>query len=210
MRVVIVGAGGHGQVMADALLRATSPAVDVAGFVDDRADAGSTIMGLPVLGAVAALASFPHDAIVVAVGDNARRRELCDRFDRAGERLVSVVHPSAIVGIDVVLEDGVMICAGAVVNTGSRLGKGAIINTAASVDHHSVIETCAHIAPGVHMGGEVHVGEGALVGVGAAVLPRRRIGHRATVGAGAVVTRDVADDERVVGNPARAIRRKPS
>ena len=38
---------------------------------------------------------------------------------------------------------------------------------------------------------------------GAVVLPGVRIGRRATVGAGAVVTKDVGDFEVVVGNPAR-------
>lgn len=99
-----------------------------------------------------------------------------------------------------------MICAGVVVNTGSVIGADVILNTGCTVDHHNRIGDHAHIAPGVHMGGEVEVGEGALVGIGATVMPRKRIGAWSVVGAGTLVTRDVPDGVVVVGAPARVVR----
>jgi acetyltransferase-like isoleucine patch superfamily enzyme len=54
------------------------------------------------------------------------------------------------------------------------------------------------------MGGDVRIGEGALIGIGAVVLPRVSIGAWSTVGAGAVVTKDVPAGTTVVGVPARA------
>ena len=50
------------------------------------------------------------------------------------------------------------------------------------------------------------VGDDAWIGTRAIILPGRRIGARAIVGAGAVVTRDVPDDAIVGGNPARVLR----
>lgn len=47
------------------------------------------------------------------------------------------------------------------------------------------------------------VEEGAAIGAGATILPGIRIGANATVGAGAVVTKDVPAGVTVVGNPAR-------
>jgi len=208
MNVIVVGAGGHGQVVADILLKgAASPwPLQPLGFVDDdRSLAGRQILGLPVLGSVEALETIAHDAIVVAVGSNARRHQLCSALTARGETLVAVIHPSAQIGNAVELAPGVMVSAGAVVNTGSRLGIGAIVNTGATVDHHTEIGACAHIAPGVHMGGEVRVGERTLVGIGAIVLPRTRIGSDAVVGGGAVVTTDVPDGVTVVGVPARVL-----
>jgi len=47
---------------------------------------------------------------------------------------------------------------------------------------------------------------GASIGAGAVILPGVRIGARSMVGAGAVVTKDVAPDSLVLGNPARHVR----
>jgi len=47
---------------------------------------------------------------------------------------------------------------------------------------------------------------GASIGSGATILGGVRIGEKALVGAGAVVTRDVAAGETVAGNPARPLR----
>ncbi|HEY4317553.1 MAG TPA: acyltransferase [Herbaspirillum sp.] len=51
---------------------------------------------------------------------------------------------------------------------------------------------------------------GASIGAGAVVLPGIRIGENSLVAAGAVVTRDVAANTCVVGNPARVMKREPS
>ena len=49
------------------------------------------------------------------------------------------------------------------------------------------------------------VKKGASLGAGAVILPGVTIGERAMIGAGAVVTRDVDDDAKVVGNPAHPL-----
>jgi maltose O-acetyltransferase len=53
------------------------------------------------------------------------------------------------------------------------------------------------------------VEDGAWIGQRAMILPGRRVGEGAIVGAGAVVTRDVPAFEIVGGNPARSIGRRP-
>lgn len=210
MRIVIVGAGGHGQVVADifrAAARAGAPE-HVVGYVDDRrALEGQLLSGARVLGPISSLPDIPHDAVVVAIGDNRTRERLSRALAVRGERLAMARHPSAIVSEDVSIGAGSMLCAGAIVNTGTSIGCGAILNTGCTVDHHTAVGDFVHIAPGVHMGGEVTVGARAFVGIGAVVLPGIAIGDGSIVGAGAVVTRDVAPGVTVVGCPARPIAR---
>lgn len=50
------------------------------------------------------------------------------------------------------------------------------------------------------------IGDDVLVGARAIILPGIKIGSRAVIGAGAVVSRDVPDGAVVVGNPARVVR----
>lgn len=205
-RIVIVGAGGHGQVVADILLAsaAAGNACRPIGYVDARPSAPDvTLCGLNVLGTIEDLPSIKHDAIVVAIGDNRRRQEIFDALLARGERPVSAVHPTAVIATGAVIEPGCMISAMAVVGTGSHIGANVILNTSATVDHHNTIGAHVHIAPGAHLGGEVTVETGALIGLGASIVPRCTVGAWAVIGAGAVVISDVPGGRTAKGMPAR-------
>jgi len=209
MRVVIVGAGGHGHVVADALIAAAKGGSEwqPVGYVDDNAAlVGRTLLGLPVLGLIASLAQLPHDGVVVAIGDNERRRSVFNLLDQRGERFVTARHPSAVVAASVDVGAGTMICAGVIVNPSTTIGSNVILNTGCTIDHHSRIADHVHVGPGVHAGGAVTVKTAALVGIGATIMPGRTIGAGSVVGAGALVQRDVADATVVVGVPARPVR----
>lgn len=210
MQVLVLGAGGHAQVVVDILLRIAENGgnVEPLGYLDDNpALAGQVLLGLPVLGTLSNLPDLAHDALVVAIGDNATRRALFERLRKQGEQFVVACHPAATVAPDVAIGPGTMICAGAVVNPGSTVGSNVILNTGCSVDHHNEVGSHVHLAPGVHTGGEVTIGEGVFVGIGATVIPGRTIGEWSTVGAGSLVTKDLAAGVTAVGVPARVVAR---
>lgn len=205
MKVLVIGAGGHGQVVAE-ILRASAHSdgvLEFIGFVDDRRRSRDE-----VLGPLSALRDIPHDAVVVAIGDNATRARITTRLGADGERFVTVRHGAAIVSPSVETGDGSMVCAGAIVSTAATIGRGVILNTACSVDHHCRVGDYVHVAPGARIGGEVTIGHRALIGISAIVLPRVTIGHDAVVGAGAVVTREVPPFTTVVGTPAAPLVRR--
>ena len=201
MRVIIVGVGGHAQVVADILWRMRDAGMDVVpvAYLDDDVTLhGQTFLDVPVVGAVDQLDQVEHEAVIVAIGNGRIRQQLFTTLQQQGERFVIARHPTAVIAPDVHIGPGTMICANVVVNTGAVIGQNVILNTACTIDHHNQIGDHAHIAPGVHLGGDVWVGEGALVGIGATVLPQRRLGDWSTVGGGAVVVKDVAAGETAV------------
>jgi acetyltransferase EpsM len=207
LNVLIIGGGGHAQVIAD-ILRVQADRGDnvcFIGYLDDRAESLRPMLGASVLGTVAQWSSTPHDRLIVAIGDNGTRKRLFDAISGSSGRFAIARHPAAVLAADVCVGPGSMVCAGAIINTQASIGSNCIINTAATVDHHSHIGDHVHVAPGVRLGGEVEIGEGALVGIGAIVLPGRKVGAWATVGAGAVVIVDVAPHTTVVGVPARPV-----
>ncbi len=204
-RILIVGAGGHAQVIADAVLSRARAGDDcqLAGFLDDNESLQEhAILGVTVLGKIQQAGHFDHDAVVVGIGHNATRARVFQQLKQSGERVISVIHPCAVVANDVVLGEGCVVFANAVINTGSIIGPDVIVNTGATIDHHARIGAHVHIAPGAHLGGTVTVQEGALLGIGSAVIPNRTIGAWSVVGAGAAVTRDVPAQVTVVGVPA--------
>lgn len=201
--VVIYGAGGHGNVVLDAL---ECSGRRVVGFVDDDAGrTGGEHCGYRILAWPGAAELGEDVEYVVAIGDGAKRRQVTERVLGLRRDLATAIHPSAIIGRDVEIAAGAMILAGAVINPGARVGRGSIINTCAVVDHDCTIGEFAHVAPGARLAGHVRVGEGALIGIGATVIPRVAIGSGAVVGAGAVVTADVAARATVAGVPARPV-----
>jgi len=208
-RILILGAGGHGQVLADVLMRMRDAGAQVAplGYLDDAAAMqNQTLLGLPILGRVADLAQIAHTAIVIAIGDNGIRRNLFDRLLQQGEHFAIARHPRAVIAPDVRIGSGTVICAGVIINPGAVIGANVILNTGCTVDHHNQIGDHAHIAPGVHLGGDVQIGAGTLVGIGATVMPQRQVGAWSIVGAGALLHADLPGHAVAVGVPARVIR----
>ncbi len=194
-RIAIIGAGGHGTIVADIL------GERAVGFVDDRAALhGTTVLGLPIF---ASLDEIEHDGVIVAIGNNSVRRRLTDRLVSAGESLATAIHPSASVARSARIAAGSMLCAGSIVLPRATLGHGVILNTKASVDHDSVIGDFVHLAPAATLGGNVRVGIDTLIGPGATIVSGVSIGSRTVIGAGAVVLRNVPDDVTAWGVPAR-------
>lgn len=207
-RVIIVGGGGHARVIADALLLSSerNARVQLLGYLDDNPTlATHKLLGLRRLGPIDALSTIDHDAVVIGIGDNRTRMRLFSELRHQGERPMTVVHPHAVVARDAKIGIGTVVFAGVVVNSGAVIGNNVILNTACSVDHDCRIASHGHICPGVHLGGTVRVGEGAFIGIGSSVIHNRSIGEWSTIGAGAVVIRDVPPHVVAVGVPARAL-----
>ena len=208
-RILIVGAGGHAQVIADAVLSCAraGEAMQLAGFLDDNSDlVGCEVLGSQVLGTLSQIGQFEHEAVVVGIGDNALRRRLFERLKQQGEQFITVIHPRATLAAQVQLGHGCVVFAGAVINTGAIMGDNVIVNTGVTVDHHARIGSHGHMAPGVHLGGAVTLGEGVFLGIGVNVIPQCTVGEWAVVGAGAAVIHDVPARVTVAGVPARPIK----
>jgi sugar O-acyltransferase (sialic acid O-acetyltransferase NeuD family) len=204
--LVIVGAGGHGRVVAEV---AAAAGRRVLGFVDAAITVGTPVNGLPVLAAEVdgLLADHPPAStqVFVAIGDNLRRSQVAAHATTLGYAAPILVHPQAVVSPTATLAHGTVVMAGVVINANASVGALCIVNTGATLDHDNELADGVQICPGVHAAGAVRFGRGAFVGTGASIVPGVRIGVDARVGAGAVVTRDVADRTTVVGNPARPV-----
>ncbi len=208
VRILILGGGGHAQVVADILLQMNAAGENVIpiGYLDDDSQIiGRSLLGLPVLGKISDLPSLDHDAVIIGIGNNHTRQAIYAALFAQGETFAIARHPRAIIAPSVSIGPGSVVCAGAIINPGSVIGTNVILNTGCTVDHHNQIGDHGHIAPGVHLGGDVQVGEGTLVGIGATVIPQHRIGSWSVVGAGSVVTKNIPDDSVAAGMPARMI-----
>ena len=196
----ILGAGGHGRVVADAA-RSQGGWSEILFF--DDSPRGDLVDGVRVAGGSAAYFEPGEAARIVAIGDNRRREVMTTRCIAEGLMLASVVHGRASVSPASIIGPGSFVAAMGVVGPGARLGLACIVNTSASVDHDCILGDAVHVSPGAHLGGNVVVGHRSWVGIGAAIRQGEVIGVDAMVAAGAVVVSAVADNTQVAGVPAR-------
>jgi len=169
-------------------------------FVDDRSS--GPVLGLPVLHPSELLKT---DAVVIAVADGRVRQQIANRL---ANRFASIKAPTVVIGADVKLGEGGVICDFSILTTSSRIGRHFQCNVHGFVAHDCVISDFVTFAPRVTCNGNVHIHEGAYIGANAVIkqgMPEKPlvIGVGAVVGMGAVVTKDVQPGSVVVGNPAR-------
>ncbi len=198
MKLVIIGAGGFGRETA---WTAETAGYEVLGFCDDDASASARCDERPFFGTIEEAAKKGLSAgtlFFVAVGTNVARRSLFERAIRCGLSPVSVLSPAACIAPGVTIGDGSYAGPGCVISVGVRIGRGVIVNTLASVGHDVTIGDFAQICPAAAISGGCSIGGNALVGTNATVIPLKRIGADATLGAGALALRDLGDGESIV------------
>lgn len=196
-RLIIIGAGGHGEVVAD---NAVKNGYTEIYFLDDRLT--GSCMGFDIVGKLCDIERFENQDtdFVAAIGDNKLRREISEAYN---VNWATLIHPSAQIGLGVTVGDGTVVMANAVINSATVIGKHCIINSGAVVEHDNIIEDYVHISPKAALGGAVHIGALSHIGIGSAVKNNTDICSGCTVGAGAAVVKNIENPGRYIGVPAR-------
>lgn len=198
-RLAIVGASGHGKVIADMAKKLGY--TDIV-FFDDN-ETLTECNGYAVVGTGRDVKMFSDREFVVAIGNAQIRKKIQQGLEDSGLHITTLIHPNAVIGENVALGAGTIVMAGAVVNPCVQVGRGCIINTCASVDHDCLIGDFVHVSVGAHVAGSVTIGDKTWIGAGATVSNNVAIVGECMVGAGAVVIKDIKDSGTYVGVPAR-------
>lgn len=139
-RLLIIGAGGHGQVVKE-----TAEAMnqfEKIDFLDDHSNL-----------AVGRFDEYDklqnkYTYAFIALGSNELRSKWHKNLESTKYIIPILVHPNAYVSPSVEIKKGTIILAKAVVNTNSRIGQGTIIGIGALIDHDVTIKQFCHINSG--------------------------------------------------------------
>lgn len=201
-KLVIIGAGGHGKVVADIAIKTGYK--DVC-FLDDAPI--KECMGLPVEGGVLDVDKYLIDCeFFIAIGNAKTRKKIYNVLKEKGAKVITLVHPNAVIGSQVKIGNGCVVMAGGIINACATLGDGVIVNTNSSIDHDCTVGDFCHLAVGVNIAGTVEIGESCFLGAGCTVKNNVNICNNCIIGAGAVVVKDIVESGTYVGVPCKLMR----
>lgn len=203
-KLIIIGAGGHGKVVADIALKLQK--YDEIAFLDDNGNV-KECMGFSVIGKNSDAEQYIDNAdFIVAIGNAKIRKRVTEQLMKQGVNITTLIHPAAVIGSEVTIGEGTVVMAGAVINSDSTIGKGCIINTCASVDHDCQLGDYVHVSVGAHVCGTIEIGQSTWIGAGATVKNNVNICGECMIGAGAVVVKNIEEAGTYVGVLARRIK----
>jgi len=201
--LAILGASGHGKVIAD--IAELNGYTNIS-FFDDAWPEKSQLDGWTISGdsnqLIERLSEF--SACIVAIGNNTIRIQKQYELQKHNARIISLIHPRAVVSSYADIASGTVIMANAVINPAVKIGQACIVNTAATIDHDCIIANGVHVSPGAHLAGNISIGENSWLGIGCSVKQGVTIGRNVVVGVGAAVVTDIHDDNIAVGVPAKS------
>ena len=196
---MILGAGGHGRVVAEIALL-SGKYTDIV-FLDDKAPEAT--FPYAYVGKCETFADYLAECdFFIAIGNANIRRRLQTEVEEADGNIITLIHPAAVISKDVMIGNGTVVMAGSIVNTGAKIGKGVILNTASSVDHDCIVEDFCHVSVGAHLCGTVHLGAGTWIAAGATVINNITVCSYSMIGAGATVIHDIKIAGVYTGVPA--------
>ncbi len=211
-KVVVVGAGGFGREAIEIFkdINKIEKKWDILGFIDDDpAIHDKYINGFPIIGGLNWLIENSKEIrCVITIGDPKTKKLIADKLENNGINFINAIHPSVIMSEYVELGKDVIICAGNILTVNIKVGSHVILNINSTVGHDTIIEDYCSIMPTVKINGNNHLYKGVYVGTGASFIHQVSVGMWTTIGAGAVVTKDIPPNVVAVGVPAKVIRRK--
>jgi sugar O-acyltransferase (sialic acid O-acetyltransferase NeuD family) len=204
-QLIIVNAGKFGREVfswAQQAIKAGTPWV-VKGFLDDRSDLLREFHhGAPILSSAESYEPEADDIFLCAIGEPAVKHRYCTLLEAMGARFATLIHPTALVGHNVRVGEGSILCPFTQLSCDIQLGKHVTLGTFSGAGHDTRIGDWCQISGHCGINGNAVLEDGVFLGSHACILPRARVGAWSYVGAGSVVLRGVPPRTKVFGNPA--------
>lgn len=201
----IVGAGGFGRECFGnfSLWEGFLDRYAIRGFLDDRSSALDGYAGYPpVCGALADYRPQADDVLVCALGVVAVRRRCIEALQQRGGRFETIVAPTARVHCTARLGEGCLVLDHAIVSADVRVGDYVLCHANVLLGHDTTVGDHAVVESFAFTGGFAEIGAGATLHTRATVLPGKRVGADAVVGACSMVAGHAPRGKTVFGVPA--------
>ena len=203
--IIIVSAGSYSREVYSFVVDCIDAGASwrVKGFLDDRPNILDDFpCPVNILDSVENYIIEPNDLFICAIGEPSSKKKYVEYLKSKGASFANLVHPTAVVGKNVSLGEGVVLTPYSILTASLSIGNFVSIGTMTVCSHHNQIGDWCHLSGHCSLAGGVKVGEGVFVGCSATFVPGVNIGQWAYIGAGSVVLKRVREHTKVFGNPA--------
>ena len=149
-------------------------------------------------------------SVIVAMGEPSMRAKMKKKYMECGYRFATYIHKSSVVGMNTVVSSGSIILPFVYIAQNTVIGENTLVHAGARIENDCVVGDDCMISSGAFIGAKTQIGNATFVGPNASVKDGLLIGDNAVIGMGSCVIKDIADEDVVVGNPARYIRHNSS
>ncbi len=204
----IIGARGCGREVYALYQGCKKTLLDVecAGFLDDNLNALDGFEGYPpIVSSVEDFVPKENDVFICALGDPKWVKHYTTIIENKGGKFISLISPQAIISRNVIIGEGCIINPIVIISPDVQLGKHVYCGALSNIGHDVCIEDCCHIGAYTFLGGSVKIGTCATLHPRVNILPHKKVGDHAVIGASSVVIRNVSPGTTVFGVPARKI-----
>ncbi|MDM1717158.1 NeuD/PglB/VioB family sugar acetyltransferase [Thiopseudomonas alkaliphila] len=202
-QLIIVGASGFGKEVAWLAERLELP---IKGFLDDNTSlSGKEFYGYPVLGCVSEWINYTGCEFVLAIASPKVRKKIVDLMFEQGQPVFKTLVDPSVQTHKLSIGKGCIVCAGTVITADVTIGDYCIVNKLCSIGHDVKIKNYVTVAPMVMLGGHVVLEEEVEIGASSAIRQGLAVDIKSMVGMGAIVTKSIAANTVVVGNPAKPL-----
>jgi len=209
MDLIIVGAGGLGREVYSWLSQEIKekPNYKIKGFIDDNPKSLDEFdYPVKVISTISDYYPNPDEKLVLSILNPETKKRIVKSLFQRGAEFYKLIHPTSIIGTNVKIGKGCIICPNCILTNDIKIGDFVFINTSSTIGHDTIIGDFTSINGKVEITGKVKVGSCCSFGVGAKVIPERVIGDNVVVGAGSVVIRNFGNNITIFGNPAKKVK----
>ncbi len=149
-------------------------------------------------------------SFLLTMGDNTIRTEVCRKLCLLGGNIPTLIHPTAIVSRFASISSvGVYIAPFAYIQADTVIDENTVILSGVNISHSNKIGKSCFIAGGVTVGAYTTIEDYVFIGQGALTISGKvnLIGTHAYIGAGALVTHDIAPFMVAAGFPAKEVKK---
>lgn len=207
--LIIIGARGCGREICNLATESYGYETEfrLKGFLDDKTDALDGCPGYPpIIAPVESYEPEADDVFISALGSPVWRRKYVAIVEERGGVFRTLVSRLAWISRNAVIGPGCAIFGGTGIGCDTAIGAHTQVQGYAVMGHDVRVGSFCQISCGTFFGGGATVDDGVTLYPHAIVLPHKRVGSGATVGAAAVVVRNVRPGDTVYGNPAQRLK----
>ena len=145
--------------------------------------------------------------VCIGMYDGFLRNYISNLFIEKKLKPMSIISKNSVIDKTCIIGHGLLALPNSVIHKKTIIGNNCLLNVNSVIDHECKIGNGVHIMGSAYIAGRVHIGDFSSIGANSTILPDIKIGKNAIIGAGAVVTKDVKNNQVVVGNPAKFLRK---